>query len=256
MLERAKSPLANSKAEALVAFVGVEGDLQAKYPTMLYSDILAHCHAELKARLRGETSVPHAEQSIGVTEMSTSDGGTMSQVTNAGTSGTANDAASEGLTEEDIAFGKSIAKWTPFPDTIPALVSLQKHYKLAILSNVDRSSFSATKALLERSDPANRFTLDAVYTAQDIGSYKPDTANFEYALQKLKEQFGIERDQVLVTANSLLHDHVPANVLGLNSVHIKRTGSVIGQDSKANFTWRFDTMGDMAREVDKQAGTS
>ena len=50
MLHRVGSPLANSKKDALLAFESVELDLQHKHPTLLYSDILAHAHAELARR--------------------------------------------------------------------------------------------------------------------------------------------------------------------------------------------------------------
>ena len=56
MLRRIHSPLADSKAETLLAFNSVETDLQAKYPTMLYADILAHAHAELASRLANKPS--------------------------------------------------------------------------------------------------------------------------------------------------------------------------------------------------------
>jgi FMN phosphatase YigB (HAD superfamily) len=39
---------------------------------------------------------------------------------------------------EDVAFGQSIKDWPVFPDTIAALEKLSKHYKLVVLSNVDK----------------------------------------------------------------------------------------------------------------------
>ncbi|KIP09798.1 hypothetical protein PHLGIDRAFT_102362 [Phlebiopsis gigantea 11061_1 CR5-6] len=218
MLDRLESPLAESKKDTLLAFESVETDLQRKYPTMLYSDILAHVHAELLRRLTDKSSLPVP------------------------------DAA------EDIAFGNSIPTWPVFPDTIPALAALSKHFKLAVLSNVDQSSFAGTRAILERSDPAHHFAFDAVYTAQDVGSYKPDPANFRYALGKLDAQFGVQPEEVLVVAASLTHDHAPANRLGLKSVYIARQGAVMSQGTPAQYNWKFDTLGDMAAAVAKEAG--
>ena len=83
-----------------------------------------------------------------------------------------------------------------FPDSSDALVELSKHYKLVVLSNVDRTSFAFAREKLE----AGRFTFDQVCTAQDIGSYKPDPANFVFALKVIKDNYGIEKDQVLSTA--------------------------------------------------------
>jgi 2-haloacid dehalogenase len=58
-------------------------------------------------------------------------------------------------------FGASVQFWPPFPDTPEALQRLQKHFKLVILSNVNRDSF----ALSEKNMNAK---FDLVCTAQDI----------------------------------------------------------------------------------------
>ena len=50
-----------------------------------------------------------------------------------------------------------------------ALQYLKRHYKLVILSNVDNESFSASNEKL-------KIEFDAVYTAEDCGSYKPSSA--------------------------------------------------------------------------------
>lgn len=73
-----------------------------------------------------------------------------------------------------------------------------------MLSNVDNSSFEATRRLLERG-----FAFDAVYTAADIGSYKPKLANFEYAMNHDFDQWGTEPHDILIVANSKLHDLEP-----------------------------------------------
>lgn len=248
LLQRVESPLAKSKKDALLAIESVEKTLQIKYPTMLYSDILAHAHAELAARLTNQPSHPDPP-SAAVTESSTKEG-SVAQLTVAESS--TSDSSDRGLSEEDVAFGKSIPKWPAFPDTIPALATLSKYYKLSVLSNVDRESFSATRAILERSDPNHQFTFDAIYTAQDIGSYKPNPANFEYALAQLEKSFGIKKDEVLVVACSLFHDHVPANTLGLKSVFIDREGATMGFGADAKYNWKFQTVGAFAEEVEKR----
>src|SRR5690606_33786937 len=68
--------------------------------------------------------------------------------------------------EECQAYGNSVGNWPTFPDTVEALQYLKQHYKLVILSNVDNESFSRSNAKLG-------VTFDAIYTAEDIGSYKP-----------------------------------------------------------------------------------
>ena len=102
-----------------------------------------------------------------------------------------------------MAFGQSIKDWPVFPDSSDALNELSKYYKLIVLSNVDRTSFTFTREKLE----AGKFKFDQICTAQDIGSYKPDPANFVYALKVIKDNYGIDKDRVLSTAQVgyLLH---------------------------------------------------
>lgn len=152
--------------------------------------------------------------------------------------------------DENEAFGKSVGIWPAFPDTVEALKRLSKHYKLVVLSNVDRASFSRTNA-----GALGGVKFDAILTAQDIGSYKPDLRNFEYMLDHAKQDFGIEKDQVLSTAQSQFHDHYPAKKMGLRSVYIARKGAVMGnvEESKQVFGWKFDTLGEMADAVEKEA---
>jgi 2-haloacid dehalogenase len=98
--------------------------------------------------------------------------------------------------EECETFGQSIKDWPLFPDSADALAELSKYYKLVVLSNVDRASFAFTREKLE----AGKFTFDQICTAQDVGSYKPDPANFIYALKVVKETYSVETNQVLSTA--------------------------------------------------------
>ena len=112
-------------------------------------------------------------------------------------------------------FGNSVAHWPAFPDTADALRYLKTRFKLVILSNIDRESFAASNRKL-----GVRF--DAIYTAQDIGSYKPAPANFEYLLEHLESDLGITSGEVLHTAQSLFHDHAPARAFGLANVWIDR----------------------------------
>ena len=48
----------------------------------------------------------------------------------------------------DRDFGRSLPHWPAFPDSAEALRSLKKHYKLVILSNVDRGGFAASNRKL------------------------------------------------------------------------------------------------------------
>jgi 2-haloalkanoic acid dehalogenase type II len=116
---------------------------------------------------------------------------------------------------EETAFGASVADWPAFPDSAAALAYLKRHYKLVIVSNVDRASFAHSNARLG-------VDFDLVVTAEDVGSYKPAPAHFERAFVEL-EKLGVTRDKILHTAQSLFHDHVPAkNRFAMTSIWINR----------------------------------
>jgi 2-haloalkanoic acid dehalogenase type II len=112
-------------------------------------------------------------------------------------------------------FGGSIGSWPPFDDSPRALAYLKQHYKLVILSNVDRASFA-------RSEERLGVQFDRVVTAQDVGSYKPDPRNFRYLLDDLRRTLGVEPHQVLHTAQSLFHDIIPAKAMGLRTMWVNR----------------------------------
>lgn len=152
--------------------------------------------------------------------------------------------------ELDAAFGRSVPHWPAFADTADALRYLETRFKLVILSNVDRDSFARTNEKL-----GVRF--DAVYTAEDIGSYKPSRRNFEYMLRRLHGDLGLEPVDVLHTAQSLYHDHVPAKESGLASAWIDRQrlseggswGATAKLEERPEPDFVFFTMSEMADAV-------
>jgi 2-haloacid dehalogenase len=144
-----------------------------------------------------------------------------------------------------VAYGQSIRNWPVFPDTVASLQYLKQHYKLAILSNIDNESFSFSNEKLG-------VDFDAVYTAEDCGSYKPSARNFEYMLAKLKT-IGIEKTQILHTAESLFHDHATANERGLASCWIHRrhgqegSGATVALAQAPRYDFRFESLGDFVK---------
>jgi putative hydrolase of the HAD superfamily len=112
-----------------------------------------------------------------------------------------------------------------------------------ILSNIDNESFAASNAQLG-------VTFDAIYTAQDIGSYKPNDANFEYMITMLTS-LGIARSDILHTAESLFHDHQPANRHGLKSCWIHRRynqegfGATMHPGEMPSYDFRFNSLAEM-----------
>lgn len=106
---------------------------------------------------------------------------------------------------------ESVPAWQPFPDTVAALRKLSSHYQLAVLSNIDDDLFAATASKLE-------VPFSNVITAQQAGCYKPCMNMFKLAEQRI----GVNRDQWLHVGQSIYHDVIPAQSLGLATVWVNR----------------------------------
>jgi 2-haloacid dehalogenase len=147
--------------------------------------------------------------------------------------------------EDCLAYGRSVGDWPAFADSPGALQYLKRHFKLVILSNVDNASFALSNRRLQ-------VAFDAIYVAEDIGSYKPDQRNFAYMLENLKS-LGIAKEQVLHTAESMFHDHVPANICGLKSAWIYRRhadtgfGATMDPGTMPKYDFRFNSMADLVK---------
>lgn len=147
--------------------------------------------------------------------------------------------------EDCVAYGNSIGEWPPFADSASSLAYLKQHFRLVILSNVDNQSFSRTNEKLG-------VKFDAVFTAEDIGSYKPDQRNFQYMLRHLAGM-GIEKAEILHVAESLFHDHQPANEAGLASCWIHRRyadqgfGATAAPASAPRFDFRFTSLAELVK---------
>jgi 2-haloacid dehalogenase len=109
------------------------------------------------------------------------------------------------------AFGASVGDWPAFPDSSAALRQLKTRFRLGVITNCDDDLFAASNRTLG-------VEFDWIVTAQSVGSYKPNRRNFETAFSQL----GLPRNRILHVAQSLFHDHVPAQELGLMSVWIDR----------------------------------
>jgi 2-haloalkanoic acid dehalogenase type II len=199
-----------TEEEVFEIYHDLEKSQQAKTPDMPYSQVLEIIYPQYAAKLGLEAPTAH----------------------------------------ESKEFGQSVKIWPAFPDTVSALRRLSKHYRLVILSNVDRESFDGTN-----SGPMDGFKFDKIITAQDVGSYKPDIRNFEYMLRSSQSEFGIEKSQILQTAQSQFHDHHPAKTMGIKSVWITRRG-IMGNRQEEIYDWKFESLGDMADALEKELGTS
>jgi 2-haloacid dehalogenase len=138
-------------------------------------------------------------------------------------------------------FGGSVGDWPAFADSPAALRRLQQRFKLAVITNCDDDLFAASERRLG-------VTFDYVITAQQVGSYKPDLANFHFAHARI----GLPRERILHVAQSLFHDHVPAKSLGMTTVWIdRRDGRAGGATPAAEATpdARFTSMEAFAAEA-------
>lgn len=113
--------------------------------------------------------------------------------------------------EEEQSLPNSLAKWPPWPDTVAALRELKKRYRLVILSNIDDDLFAVTR-------PKLGIEFDEVITAQQAQAYKPSLKIFELALDCIKTP----TDRVLHIGQSIYHDVIPAQKLGLATVWVNR----------------------------------
>lgn len=105
----------------------------------------------------------------------------------------------------------SVPVWKPWPDTVAALRLLKTRFRLAILSNVDDDLFAGTRPQLE-------VNFDEVITAQQARAYKPSRKLFDLALSRVKAP----PHRMLHVAQSVYHDIVPAQALGLATVWVNR----------------------------------
>ena len=140
--------------------------------------------------------------------------------------------------ERDV-IANSIGKWPAFPDTVNALQRLKEQFKLAIISNVDADLFDLTLRHL-------RVAFDWVVTASEVGAYKPDRKMFTEAMKT----FDVPKERWLHVAQSLYHDIVPANDLGITTVWINRRknspGSGATPPAKVNPDMEFETLEGLA----------
>ncbi len=125
----------------------------------------------------------------------------------------------------------SLPTWKPWPDTVAALRQLKSRYRLAVLSNVDDDLFAGTR-------PQLGVDFDEVITAQQAQAYKPSLKLFELALSRINPP----AHRVLHVAQSVYHDIVPAQALGLATVWVNRpsarpgVGAVKAAQAKPDLT--------------------
>jgi 2-haloacid dehalogenase len=107
--------------------------------------------------------------------------------------------------------GRSVADWPAFDDSVAALAKLRQRFGLAVITNCDNDLFDFSDERLGR-------PFAWRITAQQVGSYKPSKRTFQFALQRI----GLPPERIVHVAQSLYHDHVPAQAMGLKTVWVNR----------------------------------
>lgn len=145
--------------------------------------------------------------------------------------------------QQSVEFAGSLTRWEPFSDTVTALQTLAKNFRLGIISNVDDDLFAETR---------KKLTVDFAFvvTAQQVRSYKPSSRNFHEALRRS----GLEKSQVLHAGQSLYHDIAPANALGIKNVWVNRPslrpGAGAARPGVATPTYEVHSLAELASLVD------
>ena len=153
-----------------------------------------------------------------------------------------------GFSDEDAeSFRDSIRSWSPVPDTVEALEALGRRYRLVTVTNADAWALEHMSANM--GDPfQERVTCD------EVGVNKPSPRVFEYVLEKLAPA-GVERKDILHTAQSQYHDIVPASELGFATMWIERRhgkggfGATPRPEQIVTPTFHAANMADFVRQV-------
>jgi 2-haloacid dehalogenase len=134
---------------------------------------------------------------------------------------------------------ESLQEWKPWPDTVTALRKLQRRFRLAVISNVDDDLFATTQ-------PQLGVEFDQIITAQQAGAYKPSLKIFELALSRV----GVPAHRILHIGQSIYHDVLPAQSLGLATVWVNRPSARTGVGAVKAVEGRPDlqvsSLGDLA----------
>ena len=129
--------------------------------------------------------------------------------------------------DEATRFASSVPTWAPFPDTIETMKALgRRGYKRVILSNIDRD-------ILRDTISHSGLEVDGFITAEDVGSYKPAEGHWK----RFFEQYGASRSETLHVAQSIYHDIIPTNKLGITNAWINRYAQPNPQDATPSYTF-------------------
>ena len=138
-------------------------------------------------------------------------------------------------------FAESVPRWPVFPDTRAFLHEMgSRGYKRYILSNVDDD-------LLEETIRRNGLDVDGFVTAEQVGSYKPVHGHWTEFMRRT----GARREEILHVAQSVYHDIIPTQAMGISSAWVNRYREPI--PGGANPLFVSDSLAHLAEVLDKDA---
>jgi len=156
--------------------------------------------------------------------------------------------------EDAEGFRDSIRAWPPFPDTVEALKELGSLYRLVAVTNADAWALERMSANM--GDP-----FEERITCDEVGVNKPSPRVFEYVLEKLAP-IGVEKKDILHTAQSQYHDIAPATALGFATMWIERRhgeggfGATPRPEKVVTPTFHAASMADFVRQVQEEQRSS
>jgi 2-haloacid dehalogenase len=133
-------------------------------------------------------------------------------------------------------FAASVPEWPAFPDTERFLRDMgSRGYKRYILSNVDND-------ILEETISRHGLEVDGFVTAEEVGSYKPRRGHWD----RFFEKTGVKEEKLLHVAQSVYHDIIPAQELGLATVWVNRYSEPMPKEVSPTFmTDSLDHLGQL-----------
>ncbi|GAM86508.1 hypothetical protein ANO11243_045220 [Dothideomycetidae sp. 11243] len=150
---------------------------------------------------------------------------------------------------ESLAFSDGLKSWPAFPDTVAAMQTLAKRSKLVLLSNMDTETLSYIAEKGELRD----VPIAAVIGRDKSGGFKPDHRVNQALVDAAKTEFGVEKEHVLLVAQGVESDHVPAREMGISSAWVDRYGR--GRESMektgARPGWVVSKLSELADELNR-----
>jgi FMN phosphatase YigB (HAD superfamily) len=152
--------------------------------------------------------------------------------------------------EQNNQFAAALADWPAFVDTVSAMQKLAKNAKLILVSNMD----TVTLETITTTGALKDVPIADLQGGDIAGAFKPDHAVFNTFLDTALNKYGVGQKDVLLIAQGLPSDHVPAKEIGFASAWIDRyhDGKQQAEKCGAKPTWIFESLQQLVDEMDRE----